>query len=582
VLKKLKPRVKRAPQKVPTQYRVPDFSRPLNVACPDWEKRILARSSLMPTGLLESLDQERAAKACTVFNRLRFPDVAAKPLLKDAVGEWFKEIVRAVFGSWNGVERAINEFFILVPKKNSKTSNGAGLMVTAMIRSERPRAEYLLVAPTQQVASIAFSQAAGMIEADPELLAMCNVQDYIKQITFRPNGCTLKIKSFDPAILTGVKPAGVLLDELHVIAEHSNADRILGQIRGGLISQPEAFLMTITTQSERVPSGIFRTELLKARKVRDGIVKLKLLPILYEFPERFSKNQGWRDPKNWDMVTPNKDRSITIARLQEDFASAKEGGEEELCRWASQHLNIEVGLALRSDHWVAAKLWPQSAIALTLQELLERSEVVTIGVDGGGLDDMLAVTVCGRERETSVWLTWSKAWIHKIAMDRRKQDIPVYKDFARDGDLVIIGQMGEDVKQVGDIVEEVLLTGRLNKIGIDPSAIGGLMDEFAARGIDTDKQVVGISQGWRLTSAIKTSERKLAEGHLKHANQPLTRWCVENARVEPRGNAILITKQASGSAKIDPLMAMFNAVELMSQNPAREAKYEMLFIGGAQ
>ena len=71
-----------------------------------------------------------------------------------------------------------------------------------------------------------------------------------------------------------------------------------------------------------------------------------------------------------------------------------------------------------------------------------------------------------------------------------------------------------------------------------------------------------------MTGSIKTAERKLAEGAMVHGGQPMMAWCVGNARVEVRSNAIVITKQASGTAKIDPLLAMFNAVSLMALNPA--------------
>ncbi len=103
---------------------------------------------------------------------------------------------------------------------------------------------------------------------------------------------------------------------------------------------------------------------------------------------------------------------------------------------------------------------------------------------------------------------------------------------------------------------------------MDAAGIGDIVDELTSpeRGF-TLEQIRAISQGWRLNGAIKTTERKLAGKEMAHTGSRLMNWCAGNARIVPQGNAVSITKQASGNAKIDPLMAMFDASSLMALNP---------------
>jgi phage terminase large subunit-like protein len=545
-----------------------------NLSCLDWEDRIRTGRSLLPS--LPLWDAE-AQRAVAIFNRLKIPDVPGTPTFEVAGGDWFRDMVAALHGSLDPVtkQRLIRELFLLVPKKNAKTTGGAGLMLTSVLVNRRPKAEFLLVAPTQKVADLSFGQVAGMIDLDPVLERLFHVQAHLKKITHRKSGATLEVKSFSPKVMTGVKPAGALIDELHVIAESPDADRVIGQIRGGIVSQSEGFIAFITTQSERPPKGVFRAELYKARAIRDGRATGKMLPLLYEFPAAIAavpKADGepaaWENPALWHMVTPNNGRSITVERLVEDYDTAKLAGAEELLRWASQHLNVEIGLALRSDRWAGADWWQQRAQpALTFEEILRRCDVVVAGVDGGGLDDLLALAMMGRDRgDRNRWYLWCHAWAHPAVFERRKSIAAELRDFEEAKHLTVVKAFGQDVVQLIAWIKRMDETGKLASVGLDPMGVGAIVDALAEIGV-VGERIIGIPQGWMLSGAIKTAEHKLAAGTLEHGGQPILAWAVGNAKVEPRGNAVTMTKQAAGTAKIDPLMAALNTVALMSKNP---------------
>lgn len=553
----------------------------IDLSCRDWEQRLCDGRSLVPP---VAIDEATGQRAVSIFNKLRLHDVPGTPSMEEAGGEWFKDIIRVLFGSLDPVTRAraIRELMLLVPKKNSKTTYGALLMVTALLMNFRPNASLIMTAPVKDVAQLAFDAAHGAIELDPVLSKKMHVRQHLKTIVNRDTKAELKIMTFDPATLTGQKPTAVLIDELHVIAKMAKAPSAIRQLRGGMLPFPEAFMAFITTQSEDAPRGVFRDELIKAREIRDGKRKGRMLPVLYEFPKDIqeSDTQDWTDPGLWPMVTPNLGKSISIDSLVEDYQTAKETSEEELRSWASQHLNVEIGLALLANAWAGAPFWEQcKAEEVTLEYMLDHCEVIDFGIDGGGLDDLLGAAAVGRHTETQKWLLWNHAWAHPSVLERRKKEGTNFTGFEQDGDLTIVENVGDDIAELVEIVSRIEKADLLDKIGVDPSGIADILDALESAEIDPEK-IVGISQGWKLNGAIKTTERRLAEKKIQHCGSRLMNWCVGNAKVEPRGNAILITKQASGSGKIDPLMASFNAVSLMALNPkSMKEKFQMLVFG---
>lgn len=561
-------------------------------ACLDWAERIVDGRSLLPAPLFA----DQAAEALKVFKSLSIVDAPGvidaetgdvrPPTFGEACEPWVFDFVAAVFGAYDAEagRRLINQFFLLISKKNSKSTIAAGIMVTALVRNWRHSAELLILAPTLEVANNAFDPARGMIKADPDLEALLHVQDHTRTITHRVTDAKLKVVAADTDTVSGKKAGFIFVDELWVFGKRPKADAMLREATGGMVSRPEGFVIWATTQSDEEPAGVFKAKLSYFRQVRDGLISdPKSLPLIYEFPPEMIASKAYLLPANFYVTNPNLGKSVDATWLFDELKKVLNATGGELQVFLAKHLNVEIGLLLANDRWAGADYWEAAGEpGLSLEDLLARSEVVTIGIDGGGLDDLFGLAVLGRERGTRKWLLWTHAWAHDDVLVRRQEIAPRLLDFQADGDLTICSNPERPVMEAADIVEQVLKTGLLpdkDAVGLDPAGVAELVDELALRQVK-DGQAVAVRQGYALAPASWGSELKLKNRSLVHAAQRMMAWVTGNAKVEVRGGAVIVNKQSSGRAKIDPLVAFFNAAMLMSRNPeaAKAPTYQMLFL----
>ena len=543
-----------------------------STACIDWERRLIEGRPIIPAPIFP----DQAEHALAIFKQLRVVDIPGRPMFGECSEQWVFDFVAAIFGAYDAEtgKQLIREYFLLISKKNTKSTIAAGIMLTAVILCWREEEEHLILAPTKEVADNSFKPAAGMIRADEELSTLFHIQDHIRTITHRVTRASLKVVAADTDTVSGKKSGRTLVDEHWLFGTKANAEGMFLEATGGQVSRDEGWVIYLTTQSDEPPAGVFKDKLNYHRDVRDGkIIDRKSLGVLYEFPPSMLQAKAYLDPANFRITNPNIGRSVSAEWLEDQLRKNQGKTDGAFQQFLAKHLNVEIGLNLRSDRWAGADYWEAAGDdGVTLDAILERSDVIDVGIDGGGLDDLLGLAIVGRDASTGQWLHWAHAWAHPSVMERRKSEASRFEDFARDGDLTLVEEIGQDVDQLVAIVSRITESGLLDRIGVDQHGLGGILDTLIGDaekpGPVTMEQIIGISQGWKMQGSIKTAERRLANRTLIHGGRPMMAWCVGNAKVVPAGNAITITKQASGFAKIDPLMATFNAVSLMALHPA--------------
>ncbi|PDT77444.1 terminase [Bradyrhizobium sp. C9] len=542
-----------------------------STACPDWERRIIAGQSLIP---FEPLFPSEADAALEVFKSLRIYDLPRQPTFGEVCEPWVFEFVRAIFGAYDHgqAKRLIREFLLLISKKNTKSTIAAGIMVTALVRNWRHGAELLILAPTIEIANNSFVPAAAMVRLHPKLKDLLHVQDNYRQITHLTTDAVLKVVAADTDVVGGKKAAFVLIDELWIFGKRANASAMFQEALGGLVSRPEGFVIFLTTQSDAPPTGVFKEKLDYFRDVRDGkIVDPTSLGVLYEFPAALLAKKAYLDPSNWRITNPNLDKSVSTEWLLGELIKAQRGSDLALNTFLAKHLNVEIGMNLRANRWAGAAHWQKrDDDRITLRHLFKVCDVIVPGIDGGGLDDLFGLSLMGRHRETRDWLLWVHAWCHRGVLELRQSIAPRLLQFEKEGDLTIVDDSLQDISKIVRIIKLVKDRRLLGGVAVDPAGLGEFVDALADKEVDItvdNKLLIGAPQGFGMMNSIKTCERMLVSGKLRHAPSSMMDWCVSNLKIEPTATAIRATKQTAGDAKIDPAIAMFNSAYLMATNP---------------
>ena len=157
---------------------------------------------------------------------------------------------------------------------------------------------------------------------------------------------------------------------------------------------------------------------------------------------------------------------------------------------------------------------------------------------------------------------------------REKTDRATYTEWSRRG--FIIPTPGTRVVRkawVAAKLRELAADFEVDCVGYDRWGIGELTSQCDADGV-TLPRLEPMGQGFRdMGPAVEAFETAVLDGKLRHAGNPLLRWCLSNVALETDPTGARKIHKARSRGRVDPILAAIMAVGYAAR-PAAPASFE--------
>lgn len=484
---------------------------------------------------------------------------------------WQKEMIRQAFG-WKRPDgtRRFRTLYWEIPRKNAKSTIAGGLGLYLTIADHEAGAEVYSSATKKDQAKIVWAAAAAMVRKSPELKRFARV--LTSNISVEKTESKFEPIASDSDTLDGLNPHGNIVDELHAHKDRGVWD-VLDTAMG---ARRQPMTIAITTAGTFDPETIGWQQHEHAVKVLEGTIEDDSFhAAIFTCDDPAEDDRGFYfTEKAWRQANPNYGISV-----KPDYIKGQAAKAEKQPGFFNTFLRLHLNIWTRTvDRWLSLEQWnacdPQAPSSdarevAKARELALRGRRCFAGLDLSSKIDLSGIVLVfpSLDPADKTIELLCRFWLPKRTISKESEKKQVHwATWARQGWIAETPGAVIDYDFIFEEIKRLRSSYEIAEIAYDPWNATHLATKLQGEGFTT----VEIGQGFKsLSEPSKEFEARIVAGKVRHANDPVMRFCVSNvAKTEDAAGNVKPDKSES-RGRIDGVICAIMGLGRMIVQPAQ-------------
>jgi phage terminase large subunit-like protein len=470
---------------------------------------------------------------------------------------WQKAFLAATFGFIHKIDgtRKYREVFLVVARKNGKSTLSSGICLYLQVADGEGGAEVYAVATKEQQAKIVWLESKRMVKKSPVLSK--RIKTLVKELNADFNDSTFKPLGSDSDSLDGLNVHGASLDEIHAWKDKNLYDVIVD----GTSAREQPLILMITTAGT-VREAVYDMKYEESERLllsfddEEEFTDETFLPIIYELDDR----KEWTDPKTWKKANPGLGTIKKVDNLQTKVNKAK-ANSLLVKNLLTKDFNIRES---STESWLSF----EDVLNDSTYDLEELKGCYAVGgVDLSSTTDLTCATLILMKPENNTIYIIQKYFIPDDLIEKKVAEDKIPYDNWRDRGFV----MGTDGQKVDYKKVTEWFLSMVNDYDIRPLWVGydsWNSQYWVKEMLEYGFEMVEVRQGAKtMSQPMKMLAAELKEKKINYNNNPVLKWCLTNTAIKTDENEnIRPVKGLSQKARIDGAVSLIIAYVVLQQN----------------